>query len=149
MTPAGPGDPFLQPIYIFQNMPNPNDPAGNLAVLIGLKPGKGKASPDGQPAQEAPETCYISIPAKAVQVDGHAPSEGDSVELSVVGVVRKAEGDKVTVELRTANGSPVTEADDMEPDERSDSSVDGLFGNDAGDARMMRAAEKADQGGVA
>lgn len=37
----------------------------------------------------------------------------------------------------------------MEPDERTDSSVDSLFGNDAGDARMMRAAEKADQGGVA
>ena len=130
-------------------MPNPNDPAGNLAVLIGLKPGKGQA---GKPAQDVPEACYVSIPAKAVQVDGHAPSEGDSVELSVVGVVRKAEGDKVVVELRTANGSPIEEADDMEPDEpneRTDSSVESLFGNDAGDARMMRAAEKADQGGVA
>jgi hypothetical protein len=148
MTPAGPEDPFLQSVYIFKTMPNPNDPAGNLAVLIGLKPGKGQPAPGGQ-APEAPEACYISIPAKAVQVDGHAPSEGDSVELQVVGVVRKAEGDKVTVELRTANGSQVEEADDMEPDERSDSSVDGLFGNDAGDARMMRAAEKADQGGVA
>ena len=127
-------------------MPNPKDPAGNLAVLIGLKPGAG---PSGKPPQEAPEACYVSIPAKAVQVDGHAPSEGDSVELSVVGVVRKAEGDKVVVELRTANGSPIEEAEGMEPDERTDSSVDSLFGNDAGDARMMRAAEKADQGGVA
>ena len=132
-------------------MPNPKDPAGDLAVLIGLKPGKGQPGPS-QSAQEAPEACYVSIPAKAVQVDGHAPSEGDSVELSVVGVVRKAEGDKVVVELRTANGSPIEEADDMEPDEpneRTDSSVESLFGNDAGAARMMRAAEKAAPGGVA
>jgi len=138
-------------------MPKSNDPNNSLAVLIGLKPGKGQSPQGGQSASggqasEPPETCYISIPAKAVQVDGHAPSVGDSVDLQVVGVVRKAEGDKVTVELRTANGSQVEEADDMEPDEpdeRSDSSVDGLFGNDTGDARMMRAAEKADQGGVA
>ncbi|MEI7652300.1 MAG: hypothetical protein WCJ96_09880 [Verrucomicrobiota bacterium] len=129
-------------------MPNPNDPSNGLAVLIGLKPGKGQSSPGGQPS-EAPEACYISIPAKAVQVDGHAPSEGDSVELQVAGVVRKAEGDKVVVELRTANGSQIEEAEGMEPDERSDSSVNGLFGNDLADSRMMRAAEKADQGGVA
>ena len=134
-------------------MPTPNQPGkgvpGDLAVLIGLKaPQKGQ--PSGQSAgQEAPESCYISIPAKAVQVDGHAPSEGDSVELQVVGVVRKSEGDKVVVELSTANGSPVEEADDMEPDELSDSSVNGLMGNEGPDARMMRAAEKADQGGLA
>mgnify|MGYP003354048949 CR=1 FL=1 len=59
------------------------------------------------------------------------------------------EGDKVVVELSTANGSPVEEADDMEPDELSDSSVNGLMGNEGPDARMMRAAEKADQGGLA
>jgi len=119
-------------------MPQPNDSkaANGLALLIGVPPPGG--SPKGRPSGSR---CIVSVPSKAIEVDGQLPSEGESVDLQVVATVRSVGKSAVTLELVTANGQPMTESADTEAAEAEASASD--------DADMMRAAEKADMGGLA
>ena len=119
-------------------MPQPNDPkAGNgLALLIGVPP-SGAASKKPTSGNR----CIVSVPSKALEVDGRLPSEGETVDLQVVATVRSVGKSGVTLELATANGQPMTESAETEAAEGEPSSKD--------DADMMRAAEQADMGGLA
>lgn len=119
-------------------MPKPTDSqaANGLALLIGMPP------PGGVPKKPAAgNRCVVSVPAKALEVDGQLPSEGETVDLQVVATVRSAGKSGVTLELSTANGQPMTEAYEEEP-----SGEEVAAGEDA---EMMRAAEQADMGGLA
>jgi hypothetical protein len=119
-------------------MPPPNDPKSpnGLALLIGMPPPPGAA---GKPP--AGGRCVVSVPSKALEVDGQLPAEGESVDLQVVATVRSSGKSGVTLELVTANGQPMTEYKDDEASEAESSAME--------DADMMRAAEQADMGGLA
>jgi hypothetical protein len=133
---GGPGDPF--PKYYKTTMPKltESQAADGLALLIGMPP------PGGASKKPAPgNRCIVSVPAKALQVDGHLPSEGETVDLQVVATVRSVGKSGVTLELSTANGQPMTESAETEAAEGEPNAQD--------DADMMRAAEQADMGGLA
>lgn len=119
-------------------MTRPNDPqAGDgLALLLGIPPAGGTPK---KPA--AGNRCIVSVPAKALEVEGQLPSEGETVDLKVVATVRSVSKSGVTLELATANGQPMTESAEIESAEGEVTAKD--------DADMMRAAEQADMGGLA
>ncbi len=110
--------------------------ADGLALLIGMAPSGASAK---KPA--AGNRCIVNVPAKALQVDGQLPSEGETVDLQVVATVRAVGKSGVTLELATANGQPMTESAETEAAEGEPNAQD--------DAEMMRAAEQADMGGLA
>jgi hypothetical protein len=110
--------------------------ADGLALLIGMAPSGASAK---KPASGS--RCIVSVPAKALEVDGQLPSEGETVDLQVVATVRSVGKSGVTLELATANGQPMTESAETEAAEGETSAKD--------DADMMRAAEQADMGGLA
>ena len=110
--------------------------ADGLALLIGMAPSGASAK---KPA--AGNRCIVNVPAKALEVDGPLPAEGETVDLQVVATVRSVGKSGVTLELATANGQPMTESADTEAAEGEPNAQD--------DAEMMRAAEQADMGGLA
>jgi len=110
--------------------------ADGLALLIGMAPSGASAK---KPASG--NRCIVSVPSKALEVDGQLPSEGETVDLQVVATVRSVGKSGVTLELSTANGQPMTESADTEAAEGEPNAQD--------DAEMMRAAEQADMGGLA
>ena len=107
-----------------------------LALLIGMAPPGASAK---KPASG--NRCIVSVPSKALEIDGQLPSEGETVDLQVVATVRSVGKSGVTLELSTANGQPMTESAETEKAEGEPSPQD--------DAEMMRAAEQADMGGLA
>ena len=110
--------------------------ADGLALLIGMAPSGASAK---KPA--AGSRCVVDVPAKALQVDGQLPAEGETVDLQVVATVRSVGKSGVTLELATANGQPMTESAKTE-------SAEGEVTADE-EAELMRAAQKADMGGLA
>ncbi len=110
--------------------------ADGLALLIGMAPSGASAK---KPASG--NRCIVNVPAKALEVDGQLPSEGETVDLQVVATVRSVGKSGVTLELATANGQPMTESSEAESAEGEATARD--------DADMMRAAEQADMGGLA
>jgi hypothetical protein len=107
-----------------------------LALLIGMAPPGASAK---KPASG--NRCIVSVPSKALEIDGQLPSEGETVDLQVVATVRSVGKSGVTLELSTANGQPMTESAETEKAEGEPNAQD--------DAEMMRAAEQADMGGLA
>ena len=110
--------------------------ADGLALLIGMAPSGASAK---KPASG--NRCIVNVPAKALEVDGQLPAEGETVDLQIVATVRSVGKSGVTLELATANGQPMTESTDTEAAEGEPNAQD--------DAEMMRAAEQADMGGLA
>jgi len=76
-----------------------------LALLIGMAPPGASAK---KPASG--NRCIVSVPSKALEIDGQLPSEGETVDLQVVATVRSVGKSGVTLELSTANGQPMTES---------------------------------------
>ena len=119
-------------------MPQPTDSKASdgLALLIGMAPSGASAK-----KPSAGNRCIVNVPAKALEIDGQLPSEGETVDLQVVATVRSVGKSGVTLELSTANGQPMTESAETEKAEGEPMAKD--------DADMMRAAEQADMGGLA
>lgn len=78
--------------------------------------------PDEVAGPETPETntAEVCVPLAAVSVNEDdnqqtAPSEGDSISVTLEGKVTRVEGDMVYFQPTTANGEPVPEKAEAEP----------------------------------
>ena len=82
------------------------------------------------------ETC---VPAKAVQIDGTAPEQGDEIEVKLKGKVTRVDGENIYFQPTEANGEPMAAADDAEGGD--DEQAEG----DPTEAGLRAQAAKADE----
>jgi len=66
----------------------------------------------------------LDIPADAVAVDGTTPAEGDEVEFTVKGTVKRTKGKNVSVEVTEANGQPLDQGAEKAEGDSDDDMMD-------------------------
>jgi hypothetical protein len=107
-----------------------------LAVMIGI--GKAKGPPpdsgmsamrqmnsDMNPGDSGGGSATATVPVSALNVDGTAPQEGDTVNFSVEGTVKSISGKDAVVSINTIDGEDVEDYADQGADEGAEGDMSG------------------------